>query len=148
MLYAGMAALVGLIMLGAYSRRSVLELNVLHDRNPPYVLLSDGSIRNGYTVKILNKLHQPRDFAITARDLPSARVAIGGFSLDQPAEIRVATDDLRELKVFVTVSPQDAARLKDASTKFTLVVRDLASNLETPRHTTFQMPATQSGKAP
>jgi cytochrome c oxidase accessory protein FixG len=148
MLYAGVAALVGLIMLAAYSRRSVLELNVLHDRNPPYVLLSDGSIRNGYTVKILNKLHQPRNFTITARDLPSAMVAVGGFAPDQPAEIRVATDDLRELKVFVTVSPQDAARLKQTSTKFILVVRDLASNLETPRTTTFQVSAVQPGRAP
>ena len=34
---------------------------MLHDRNPPFVLLSDGGVRNGYTVKILNKLHEPRD---------------------------------------------------------------------------------------
>ena len=49
-----------LIMLAALLNRSTLEINVLHDRNPPFVLLSDGGIRNGYTVKILNKLHEPR----------------------------------------------------------------------------------------
>ena len=35
--------------------RATLDINVLHDRNPLFVTLSDGSIRNGYTVKILNK---------------------------------------------------------------------------------------------
>ena len=51
----------------AWLNRTVLEVNVLHDRNPPFVLLSDGSIRNGYTVKILNKLHEPREFALAVR---------------------------------------------------------------------------------
>ena len=54
--------------------RSTLEINVLHDRNPPFVLLSDGSIRNGYTVKILNKLHEPRVFTLGVRR-PARRAA-------------------------------------------------------------------------
>ena len=56
-------------MLAAWLNRTILEVNVLHDRNPPFVLLSDGSIRNGYTVKILNKLHEPRTFTLAARGL-------------------------------------------------------------------------------
>ena len=34
-------AQIGLVMLVALSFRTTLEVNVLHDRNPPYVLLSD-----------------------------------------------------------------------------------------------------------
>ena len=30
-------------------------VSVLHDRNPLFVRLSDGSLRNAYTVRILNK---------------------------------------------------------------------------------------------
>ena len=56
-------------MLVALLNRTTLEVNVLHDRNPPYVLLSDGGVRNGYTVKILNKLHEPREFSLEARGL-------------------------------------------------------------------------------
>ena len=67
---------------------------MLHDRNPPYVLLSDGGVRNGYTVKILNKLHEPREFALAVRGLEQARVAIVG--VDEGAAVRVTTDDLRE----------------------------------------------------
>ena len=69
LLYAGVICLVGGIMLAALLHRSTLEINVLHDRNPPYVLLSDGGIRNGYTVKILNKLHEPREFSLEVRGL-------------------------------------------------------------------------------
>ena len=72
LLYTGLIGLVGSIMLVALLYRSTLDINVLHDRNPPYVLLSDGSVRNGYTVKILNKRHQPRDFALETRGLAGA----------------------------------------------------------------------------
>jgi len=50
-----MIAAVGAIMLYALLTRSLLDVNVLHDRNPVAVKLSDGSIRNAYTVHLLNK---------------------------------------------------------------------------------------------
>ena len=86
--------------------RTTLEINVLHDRNPPFVMLSDGSIRNGYTIKILNKLHEPRAFALRSRDLPGAQITIVG--MEAGATIRVTTDDVRELRAFVTLSKDDA----------------------------------------
>ncbi|HWB44584.1 MAG TPA: cytochrome c oxidase accessory protein CcoG [Hyphomicrobiaceae bacterium] len=139
MLYAGMICLVGLIMLAALARRSTLDINVLHDRNPPYVLLSEGGVRNGYTVKILNKLHQVREFTLEVRGLEGARLSILGVDAGGP--IRVTTDDLRELRVFVTVPADWLARHKDHSTPFSLVVRDLQSGHETARTTQFQRPA-------
>ena len=51
-------------MLTALMLRPELEVSVLHDRNPLYVKLSDGGLRNGYTVKILNKVYQPRAFKL------------------------------------------------------------------------------------
>ena len=35
-----------------------MDLKVLHDRQPLFVQLSDGSIRNKYELKIMNKTHQ------------------------------------------------------------------------------------------
>lgn len=40
-----------------------LELKVLHERAPLYVLLSDGSIQNKYTLKLLNKM--PEGLVVT-----------------------------------------------------------------------------------
>ncbi|HHI81565.1 MAG TPA: cytochrome c oxidase accessory protein CcoG, partial [Rhizobiales bacterium] len=49
--YIGVFVFIGLAMLTALLLRERLDVNVLHDRNPQFVKLSDGSIRNGYTVK-------------------------------------------------------------------------------------------------
>jgi cytochrome c oxidase accessory protein FixG len=144
--YAGLIAVVGLVMLAALARRTTLEINVLHDRNPPYVLLSDGGIRNGYTVKILNKLHQPRDFVLATRGLAGARIAVVG--MEDGAPIRVTTDDLRELRVLVTLPLAQAARSDGAAVPFALVARDVASGKETARTTHFQKPAEISGRSP
>jgi len=146
LLYAALIAIVGAIMLVALANRTTLEINVLHDRNPPYVLLSDGGVRNGYTVKILNKLHEPREFSLDVRGLEQARLAIVG--MDTRAAIRVITDDLRELRVLVTVPAAQLAKLESAGTPFALVVRDIASGQETARTTHFQKPANANGRSP
>ena len=77
-LYATLMAIVGVIMLTALMLRPELEVSVLHDRNPIYVRLSDGGLRNGYTVKILNKLYEPRSFKISLTGLPGAKLSIIG----------------------------------------------------------------------
>jgi cytochrome c oxidase accessory protein FixG len=139
MLYAGLIALVSAIMLVALLYRTTLEINVLHDRNPPFVQLSDGGMRNGYTVKILNKLHEPRAFTLAVKGLNDAQLTVLGMETGAP--IQVATDDLRELRVFVTVAAGGLGRLEGGSTTFTLMVRDVASGRETARATQFQKPA-------
>jgi cytochrome c oxidase accessory protein FixG len=149
LVYTALISLVGLVMLLVVLNRSTLQVNVLADRNPPYVLLSDGGIRNGYTVKILNKRHEPRAFTLTVRGLPRARLAIVGMRADVP--IRVTTDDLRELRVLVTVPAPDLAQLDGPTTSFELVVRDADSGLETARVAHFQRPAATSpsyGRSP
>jgi len=146
LLYAGLIFLVGGIMLAAWLNRTTLEINVLHDRNPPYVLLSDGGVRNGYTVKILNKLHEPREFALDVRGLEQARLAIVG--VDAGAAVRVTTDDLRELRVLVTLAGSALTQLEGASTSFALVVRDMASGQETARATQFLKPGKSPGSGP
>jgi cytochrome c oxidase accessory protein FixG len=145
LLYAGLICLVGCIMLIALLYRATLEINVLHDRNPPYVLMSDGSVRNGYTVKILNKLHQSRDFRLATRGLGNASFLIIG--LEASASIRVTADDMRELRVLVTVPAAELAALA-GSTPFALVIDDIGSGQETARTTHFQKAAMRAGSSP
>ncbi|MDG1437918.1 MAG: cytochrome c oxidase accessory protein CcoG, partial [Emcibacteraceae bacterium] len=54
-IYSALLGIVGCIMLYALLNKSVLDVNILRDRNPLFVELSSGDIRNGYTVKIMNK---------------------------------------------------------------------------------------------
>ena len=136
LLYAGLIALVGAVMLAGVLLRSTVEINILHDRNPPFVLLSDGSLRNAYTVKILNKMHEPRLFNLGVRGLPGALLSVVGS--DNDGNVRVNTDDLREVRVLVTLPAAEAARLERKSSSFLMVVTDVISLDTNERTTHFQ----------
>ncbi len=59
--------LIALIGIGVgLSTLDAIELKVLHSRLPLYVVTSDGSIRNKYTLKVLNKTTEPMEVKITA----------------------------------------------------------------------------------
>jgi cytochrome c oxidase accessory protein FixG len=111
LIYAGLWSLIGLLMLFALMTRDRLDLNVLADRNPLFVTLSDGSIRNGYTLKILNMLPEFRQFTVAIEDLPGARMWLAGESEDggRSLEVEVEPDRLKEIKVFVS-RPREAVR--------------------------------------
>ena len=103
-LYFSAWALIGVVMLVTLSTRDRLGLTVLHDRNPLYVELSTGEIRNGYTVNTRNMVTQPRNFRLTLQGLEDHTLTVAGFD-DEPArsiEFDVNADVLRSLRVFVT----------------------------------------------
>jgi cytochrome c oxidase accessory protein FixG len=107
-LYTALWALVGVGLLVGLAIRDRLQLDVLHDRNPQYVLESDGSIRNGYTIKILNMRAEPRLFVLSLRDLPGGNMAMAGETWPQGRffGVEVEPDTVRKLKVYVGV-PKD-----------------------------------------
>ena len=55
---------VSAIMTYAYTDRATVTLGVQRDRTPPFVQLSDGSVRNAYTVKVTNRANVEREFEI------------------------------------------------------------------------------------
>ena len=127
-------------MLWAWLNRDLLEVSVLHDRNPVFVELSDGSLRNGYTVKILNKLHATLSFRLSIEGLEGAKLSIVGFNGGE-AKIDVVPDNLRALRVLVTL-PEDALEeLKGTSMPFRFVVTDTADGEVTYHNATFRGPA-------
>jgi len=130
---------VGLGIVYGLLARDRLQVNVLHDRNPQFVVLSDGSIRNGYTVKLLNMIPEPRTLSVSLQDLPGASMSVVG--IDQPPaqsmSIEVEPDRLRTIKVFVT---QGAADIASSAQSFTFVIED-RSSFESDSYTaTFNAP--------
>ena len=104
LVYAGLIAAVGIVMLYGLMTRSFTDLSVLHDRNPLYVQLSDGSVRNSYTVRISNKRPVHRIFVLAVDELPLARLTAVGISMtagDWPV-IDVGPDSTREVIVHLT----------------------------------------------
>jgi cytochrome c oxidase accessory protein FixG len=124
-LYGVLIAGVGLAMLTALALRSFTDLSVLHDRNPIYVTLADSSIRNGYTLRLLNKRPQERLFTLSVEGLDGARVEVAGAPGEGArAAVRVGPDTTQEARVLVFAPA--GARL-DRSTPITFRIVDLAS---------------------
>ena len=103
-LYAAIIGLVGGIMLYALATRSSISINVLHDRNPLFVLLSDGGVRNNYTVRILNKGPE-RTFVLDVSGLQGAELHIPGTEprADGKLAVEVGQDQTREIRLSVQV---------------------------------------------
>ncbi|HEY8580537.1 MAG TPA: FixG Ig-like domain-containing protein, partial [Beijerinckiaceae bacterium] len=103
-LYAAIIAVVGGVMLFALATRSPLGVSALHDRNPVYVTLSDGALRNAYTVRLLNKELHPRLFHVYVTGI-NAQVDIVAVEKDAQgrAVVEVGPDQTREVRVLVTV---------------------------------------------
>jgi cytochrome c oxidase accessory protein FixG len=82
------AACIGLTaaMGAAFALRSDGSMSVQHDRNPRVVSLSDGSVRNAYTVKLVNKSSTPQSFLLKGDGL-GATMAIIGADANKPISI-------------------------------------------------------------
>jgi cytochrome c oxidase accessory protein FixG len=118
-IYAGIIVVVGAVMLYSLLTRSVLDISVLHDRNPLFVTLADGSIRNGYTVRVLNKLADMRTIRLEVDGVAGAEVHVVGpeaAAAGRPL-IAVGPDQSREVRVLVTV-PADAPLARSTALAF------------------------------
>jgi cytochrome c oxidase accessory protein FixG len=139
-LYTSLIAVVLAVMGVGLMNKTVLETNVLRDRNPLFIQLSDGDVRNRYTVKILNKRYEPRNFQVAAQGLPGAQLEIVGFEGLQAPDIEVPASDLRELLVHVTVPADQLSTLETESTPFRFVIDDTQSETSSSVTTTFRRP--------
>jgi cytochrome c oxidase accessory protein FixG len=141
LIYFSVWSAIGLAMLAALLTRDRLQVNVQHDRNPIAVRLSDGSVRNGYTVKLLNMVPEPRVIRLSIRGLPGAAIAVTGMDGEsgQSISVPVEPDKLRSLHVFVT---QPAQLLQPGQSHFVIQAADLQSNENDTYNAVFELPGT------
>ncbi|MBF0177075.1 MAG: cytochrome c oxidase accessory protein CcoG [Magnetococcales bacterium] len=58
------------------TQRNPSQINVIRQRLPVYVALSDGSIQNNFTVRVLNITNRTRQYALSVVGLPGARLSV------------------------------------------------------------------------
>jgi cytochrome c oxidase accessory protein FixG len=129
-IYTFLLLAVAAAMLVALLMRAPFELHVLHDRNPLFVQLSDGSVRNSYTVKILNKEHATRSYALTTDDLDGVRMTVVGQS---DAVLVVPPDSVGQFRVMLVASPVAGHPRREVELK----VRELETGVTAERETMF-----------
>ena len=138
MLYTAAFVLVATVMLFGLMHKTVLDVNVVPDRNPLFVQVSGGGIRNGYTVRILNKKHGAHKFEIAVTGLKEPSFSYVGIDAGEPP-LEVKSDDVRAVKVYVTIPGEEAASLP-AVANIGFTIRDTVDGSSTTRNTNFRGP--------
>ncbi len=141
-LYFCVWAAIGLAMLFALGNRNRLDLSVTQSRNPQWVRLSDGAIRNSYLIKVRNMEQRPRDVEIAVAGLNRAALWGEGGDRKQAAtsmRLRVDADQIRAVQVFVAAPAPGSEH-----TEISFTVRALDAEGGTATHTTrFDRPETE-----
>lgn len=102
--YFSIWAAIGFAMLFSFGQRTRLDLSVQQDRNPIYVQLSDGTIRNNYTVKVRNMEARPRTVTLSISGLGAARIWTPDGTRETAArsvEVSVAPDSVLKVRLFI-----------------------------------------------
>ncbi len=109
LLYFGLWSAIGLGLVVALVLRSPYDLNVSPIRNPLYVTMSDGAIRNAYELRLRNKQGSEKHFTVGVTDA-SGNVPEGlTLSLEGgDSKVAVGTDATFEQRVYLTADPDSA----------------------------------------
>ena len=110
--YAGIISAVGLFMLYTLFTRADQELNVIHDRNPLFVKLSSGEIRNGYSISILNKSHEDKIYSLKIEGLEHAEVRVQGNTDIAADDLHVFADSVGHFRVFLMAQKPAKPRIE------------------------------------
>ncbi|MFC3052758.1 cytochrome c oxidase accessory protein CcoG [Kordiimonas pumila] len=108
--YIAIMTVVGGAILFGLLNRSETELHVLHDRNPMFVQLSNGDIRNGYDIKILNKTQEDRIFSLSAEGLTGLTLKAQGAGELDAGSLLVFADSVGHFRVFAFAPKPETTR--------------------------------------
>lgn len=104
-------------------------------RNPPFIQLSDGSVRNDYEIRMAHRLPSLDGVVVTADGLPGAMVRLASQDVEAAPKIAAKMDETRQLsdRLMITV-PHD--QVPSSRTPLTVELRneetgEVLSKLET-----------------
>lgn len=122
LLYFTMWSGIGVALLVALFMRSAVDLNVSPVRNPLYVTMSDGAIRNTYEVRLRNKQHEARSFsfAVVGEGAETLILTIEGAPDDI---VTVAPDETLTSRLYLT-APAGTVMTGRETSPLELVVQD------------------------
>jgi polyferredoxin len=106
LIYTALWTLIGVGLVVALFVRSEIGLTVAAVRNPQFVTLSDGSIRNTYDIRIRNMTQQDAVFRIGLTSEEVLRIDLEGR---QSLMVDVPADETLLQRVYVIARPDDPA---------------------------------------
>ncbi len=110
--YITILSIIAIIILYGFITRPLLELHVLHDRNPLFVTMSDGTIRNGYDIKILNKTYEDKKYTLVVSGIENTEIEIKGPGNIEADDLSVFANSVAHFRVFAFAKRTELSRRK------------------------------------
>ena len=101
---------VGIALIVALFLRSDIDVNVSPVRNPTFVTLSDGTIRNAYDLRLRNKTGEDSYFSIAVTSESDIVLRIEGT---EDALVRVPANETFQQRIFLEAAPGSEAATED-----------------------------------
>lgn len=125
LVYALALALVSGLMLWGLTHRSRVDVHVLRDRNPIAVRLHDGSVRNGYTLKIANRSFRDADARIRFSGPAGAQIKTPASpAVSGEVTARIEANTVRPVRIFVTLPERGEGEATRLPVAFTVTLPD------------------------
>ena len=124
---------IGIALVVALFLRSDIDANVTPVRNPTFVTLSDGSIRNTYDIRLRNKHGDDRWFHLSLTSPAVLRIALEGTN---ELRVRVPANQTLTQRVYVIAAPGSPAATA-ARTPLRFWIEDLGSTDRVSKDTIF-----------
>lgn len=140
LIYSTILMTITLVTLYNLLNKSEIDVNILRDRNPVFVSLANGDIRNGYTLKVLNMSQGSQSYKIAVEGLSDYNLSIVGFDQtleNEEFQIDVSADELRTVKLYIS-APLEA--LNSDSQNIDFILTELYSDTTEVKETTFKSP--------
>ena len=132
-MYTTLWAAVGVGLVVALFLRTEIDVNVTPVRNPTFVTLSDGTIRNTYDLRLRNKHGDDRYFHVSLTSDADFRIALEGTD---ELRVLVPANETLEQRVYVLAAPGSTAATSDR-TALRLWVEDMDASERVHKDTIF-----------
>jgi len=105
--YSAILLIIGGIITFNLSTKKLLKVDVLPDRNPMFVMLSNGDFRNGYTIKISNKTFEDKSYSLKIDDIKYSAIKFEGTDDVNINNLPVKAGEVASFKVYLSVDEQN-----------------------------------------
>jgi cytochrome c oxidase accessory protein FixG len=133
LLYTFLWAAIGAGLVFALFIRQDIDMTVAPVRNPTFVTLSDGSIRNTYDIRLRNKHGEAHEYAITVTSSARMTLTLEGT---EGTTVTVPANETLSQRVYLT-APADSPAAGEDRTDVRLWVSEVGSTARVHHDTVF-----------
>ena len=140
-IYSLLICLISSGLIYSLLNRSELSFNVIRDRNPLFVTLSSGDIRNGYKIKILNKSSEDHQYVINISGIDDMDIKVIGLKTrteNNMPLVMIKREEVRTLKIYLSAPIKD---IKEHSTDIKFTVKQLNGEATDTENSSFKAPS-------